>query len=263
LNDFDLGIRTLIGPLDIWALHGNIKTQGQRNLLRPHEVPLRFSELESPVTSRINVQNDGDIFVFLEEGLLLDGLRQSRMLTEDVVLPPHSSQTIKTLCVEANRWGHERGTLLQGRAPISIIASARMHDSPAEKQSSVWRSVTRIESRTMTSQTNSLTTSLQSMNSFESEEIFSGYKIYAGQTGVLIGVHGSPLILEIYASEELFRGAFQEIIKSVLIETDGSFYREVNDTEIRKFFNHVSEIPSTQTSEIHSLVINQLNPIFV
>ncbi len=250
-----------MGPLDLWALHGNNKTQGQRNLLRPHEAPLNFFELRSPVTNRINVQNDSNYFVFLEEGLLLDGLQQSRMVAQDAIVAPQSSQTIKTLCVEANRWGHERGTLLQGMAPVSVINAARMHNSPEQKQISVWRSVTRIESRTVTSRTNSLTTSLHSINSFEADEIFSGYKIHAGQTGVLIGTHGYPLIFEIYQSEELFRGAFQEIIKSVLFETDGSFYREVSDSKIRKFFDHVSEIPSTQTSEVHLLAINTRHPV--
>ena len=99
------------------------------------------------------------------------------------------------------------------------------------------------------------------MKSFQFEEICSGYQIHKGQTGVLIGIHGFPLIFEIYASEELFRGAFQEIIKSVLIETDGTFYREVNDTEIRKFLDHVLEIPSTQNSAIHRLAIDHQHPV--
>jgi len=99
------------------------------------------------------------------------------------------------------------------------------------------------------------------MKSFEFEEIISGYQIHKGQTGILIGIHGFPLMLEIYESEKLFRVTFQEIIKSVLIETDGSFYREVNDTEIRKFFDDVLKIPSTQTSDIHLLAINQQHPV--
>ena len=252
-----------MGPLDTWAIHGNVKTPGQRDLLRPHQAPVLFTELETAVTNRINVQNDSNYFIFLEEGLLLDGLQQSRVLTRDAVLAPQSNQVLQTTCIESGRWSGSRGTLLQGRAPISVIAAARMHDdSPEQKQASVWRAVSRIQTHTSTtSETRSLTTSLQSMKSFEFEEIISGYQIHKGQTGILIGIHGFPLMLEIYESEKLFRVTFQEIIKSVLIETDGSFYREVNDTEIRKFFDDVLKIPSTQTSDIHLLAINQQHPV--
>ena len=249
-----------------------------------------FFECERPIISRVIALNRSNRPILIQEGFLIEGLKQSRMVTQDQVLGPGESAQISVACVESGRWGLEGIGSHFGRAPLSVIAAARRGALGPTKgrerraQEMVWSSVSLHHTTLKNSRTTSLTEVVSSYKK-ERRPLQSDYKSSKGQTGVVVSALGKPLAMEVFESQEIFELQFKEIVQSFLWDVPSNTRSQTSKKEIVDFLREIADISSTKTSggtsisfnstslnssfrgsvlrDIHGLAINQQHPILV
>ena len=88
-------MREQVGPLDIWAIHlPSERTLTDKSIHIADVGMLNFIECEKPRIGNIIVSNQENAPAFLQEGLIIEGLRQSRMVAFDYVIQPKSTEMI-------------------------------------------------------------------------------------------------------------------------------------------------------------------------
>ena len=243
---------------------------------------------------RIFVTNPASTPAFLNEGQIIEGLRQSRMVTFDLLIQPRTSASLQVVCVEEKRWGEEQEGSLAYRAPISVIAALRQRpllqteDARNFSQRNVWSSVSRHQSRTNSLHTTSLSHMVDTYHSSSSylPLIQSASKqLQDDHCGMVVSALGEPLLVETFGDSFIFAQHFESIIQSVFWdlnhfeslpsskETTRNFFRDVTSISVSSteedFFKIVGNLSlkvfhkSNELEAIHSLAINHEHPIFV
>lgn len=236
-----LGHPQVFGPIEVWPLHASHQTPqdwgwGLGNL--------EVSEALIPVPSVLHVANAGAAPVFLPVGFLIGGLRQSRMVAEDVVLRAGESREIPVLCVEAGRFHAAEVAQEAGRAPLSVmlaglVASDGAPGAPQQnRQASVWDSVSRHEQRSGARPTHSLTqvmaedgTRRVTQQCVEAD-LRERLNLHPEQVGVIAAVAGQPLVMETFGSPTLAKAHIADMIRGLAFDADGlelgrSAYRNI------------------------------------
>jgi len=132
------------GPIEVWPLHAPQQrltgmTWGLENL--------DITEVFDPDPNLLHVTNGGTEPVFVPMGFLIGGLKQTRMVAEDLVIPAGVGMEIPVLCVEVGRFGATQGVWSAGRAPLSVLTAGAWQSEPSVRQGAVWESVRRQERR--------------------------------------------------------------------------------------------------------------------
>jgi len=287
-------MREQVGPLDIWGLHLPPELTIKDNSIHiANAGMLKFAECERPTVGRIIAFNEESAPVLLQEGLIIEGLRQSRMVAFDQIMHPESTKSIDVVCVEEGRWSDEFDGDLIHRAPISVIAALRKQpriqsgDIRGYRQKQVWSSVVRHQSRTQSMHTTSLSHMVHSYRNSESYFPFvqpSSYQPRNGQSGLVVSVLGEPVLMEIFGNEFLFTQHFESIIQSVLWDLDDYGNVKTSNRSVIDFLESITSVnvansesdfyqviehlslkithePNEQIA-VHSLAINHNHPIF-
>jgi len=287
-------MREQVGPLDIWGLHLPPELTIKDNSIHiANAGMLKFAECERPTVGRIIAFNEESAPVLLQEGLIIEGLRQSRMVAFDQIMHPESTKSIDVVCVEEGRWSDEFDGDLIHRAPISVIAALRKQpriqsaDIRGYRQKQVWSSVVRHQSRTQSMHTTSLSHMVHSYRNSESYFPFvqpSSYQPRNGQSGLVVSAMGEPVLMEMFGNEFLFTQHFESIIQSVLWDLDDygnvktshrsviDFLESITSVNVAKsesdFYQVIEHLSLKITHEpieqmaVHSLAINHNHPIF-
>jgi hypothetical protein len=103
----------------------------------------------------LDVRNTSDLLVFLMDGDILEGAKQTRVLNTSVLLAPHSRTVIPVSCVEQGRWRYTsrsfRGSkhtaprstrVLKSQSVLYSLRAGQMHDAD---QGKVWENVRGID----------------------------------------------------------------------------------------------------------------------
>ncbi len=159
----------------------------------------------SPSVPELVVHNAGPRPALLLEGELLEGGWQHRGLVADVILAPGTHHVLEVACVEHGRWdGAQAHNRRARRAPAGVRAALRMNQQ--HRQHEVWERVARHERRHGASPTNSLLDHLDAYGEeYESPDWAAAAAILPGQRGVVLGVGGRPLALELFGSMRALR----------------------------------------------------------
>ena len=193
------------------------------------------SELESAEVPTLLVTNTTDQPVLLLEGEVLEGGQQTRTLNVSVLVPANSSVEVPVSCVEAGRWGGERGFRrsnymtsreVRTRKLVGVQRNLRlMPGYKASDQGAVWGAVSDSLER---HQTSSPTSSFEEVRAaaYERDDarreatdrlIATGPE--AGQTGVVVAVDGKVVSAELFGSPELLAARWEQIVRSVMFES--------------------------------------------
>lgn len=151
----------------------------------------------SPVVGELVVQNRGPRPVALLEGDLLEGGWQDRALVADVILAPQERRVVEVCCVEQGRWSGgatHRGT--HRRVAPSVLGATRA-DRDGARQSRVWTRVDRYAPAVGASATGAMRDHLEAVRSDAGLEQF---RPVDGQRGIVIGICGTPIALELFDS---------------------------------------------------------------
>lgn len=152
----------------------------------------------APVVGELVVANTGPRPVLLLEGELLQGGHQHRVTSRTTVVEPGRPVVVPVRCVEQGRWSGARAHTRDGRrAPTSVRA--------ARSQAQTWAEVSRYEQRYARSDTSSLLDAAAPAEA-AAADLVRGIAPLPFQSGVLIGVAGQPLLLEVPAVLRLSDG---------------------------------------------------------
>ena len=188
----------------------------------------------TPVVGEVVVTNPGHRPALLAEGQLLEGGLQHRVVTRAAMIAPRSSQVVEVRCVEEGRWAGD-GALRQGdRAPVSVRA--------AKDQREVWRRVSRYGG----SATRSLLET-SAVRRAEAARLVEGIRPAPFQSGVLIGVGGHPVWLEVYDVPGILAFVWDRLLGGLALDAVGAAPIETPGRRARRF---VGTLPTPEPDAV-------------
>lgn len=219
-----VGAGTAAGPVTIfpvWTAGG-----GRLGISTGLKADIAVSELTSGArVGNLTILNKGKTNVLLLEGELLEGGQQHRTCARDVLVAPGESMDVETFCVEAGRWeaGQSIHRRLARRAPLSV-RSELVYAGAApgrDSQAQIWERVRRFDVARGPSATSSLPEHLDRFGGNSRHHSAPPIpKPLEGQRGVVIGVAGQPLLLEVFGTATLFRQHYRQLIEAVLLDAE-------------------------------------------
>lgn len=219
-----LGKPQEFGPIEIWPLHV------ERDALTGFHGgidKLEISEVLDPDPNLLFVTNTGAGHVFLPMGFLIGGLKQSRMVAEDFIIPAGVSTEMSVMCVEMGRFSDDEEPRTAGRAPVSVVAAGLGRSDAGERQEAVWRAVHAQEHRSGLQPTHSLehvmTQDLQTqaLQRCVDEAVTAKFTSEPSQIGMVATAGGEPIVMEMFGNPDLARAYGADLIRGIAFDVDG------------------------------------------
>lgn len=167
-----------------------------------------------PLVGELVVENLGPRPVALLEGDLLEGGWQDRTLTRSVLLRPQERRVVEVCCVEQGRWsggrGHGRTTR---RVSSTVLGASRGH--VGGRQHEVWERVARFETVAAPSRTGALRDHLDEVRA---DRRLTAFRPLDGQRGVIVGVMGIPVALEVFADHETLLRRWAALVEAAALD---------------------------------------------
>ncbi|MDT7615377.1 MAG: hypothetical protein QOF00_2824 [Pseudonocardiales bacterium] len=183
----------------------------------------------APVVGELVVTNRGARPALVLEGELLEGGWQHRVAAATVLVAPGASAVIEVRCVEQGRWSgggqHVRGG---ARAPVAIRA--------AGGQQQVWDRVARYGASPTQSLLDTTRDRVDAV-----DDLVGGLRPCAFQSGVLVGVAGQPLLLEVFDSPRILAAVWEGLLRGVAVDAVGAPPVETPGRRARRFVRHLPD----------------------
>jgi hypothetical protein len=196
------------GPVTLFPVWTD--APAMRGLQTGPSTRVRVAELtDGPSVGALAVENLGTKPVLLLEGELLEGGWQTRILVRDVILLPQESRVVEVACVEQHRWAGASAHTRRGRLTTkSVQAALRTSD----RQSQVWSVIRRYDEALGATATSSLADHLDRVASALLPHPLPG------QSGVIVGVAGHPIALELFGSRSALAAHLPGVVEAATLE---------------------------------------------
>jgi len=189
---------------------------------------------DGPSVSELVVTNVGDRVALLIEGELLEGGWQHRALSHDVILSPGVSMAVGVACVEQGRWAGSSPLKRRARRASASVRAA-LHAASPGMQNDVWQRIGRYDAALGGSPTQSYVDHLDRLAHLADPGLLdfgdgvSGLMqwvrqlpLLPGQRGVIAGVAGQPVSLELYPSRSALAAHLHETLTGLLLDAVAS-----------------------------------------
>jgi len=166
---------------------------------------------DTPSVAELEVTNSGSKPALVLEGELLEGGWQHRVATQSALVAANAQVVLPVRCVEQGRWGNGGGGhARRGRhAPVVVRA--------AEGQGAVWERVSRYEDRHGGTDTHSLLAATDRVEQ-AAAALVAGLSPLPFQTGVLIGIGGQPVSLEVFDSPRTLAQVWGGLVHAAAVD---------------------------------------------
>lgn len=209
LLDLHLGRPISRGGLSLFPVWNGAAVAARGYDLRSAQVSVA-ERTGSPVVGELVLTNAGTRPALVLEGELLEGGRQHRVAARSALVGAGEALVLDVRCVEEGRWHGSSQHVRSGRrAPVTVRA--------ARGQGEVWERVRHLEGQHDRSATHSL---LDATRAVEERLVAAvqGLRPLPFQAGVLVGVGGQPLFLEVYDSPRTFAHAFGPLVRALAVD---------------------------------------------
>jgi hypothetical protein len=232
-------------------------------------------EQTEPNVERLVVRNPNRSGLLIPEGTLLDGGWQTRVVAADAFIAAGTARSIGVRCVEQGRWHaanegeagdqHE----VDGRAPVSVVAALRgIGTQGSESQGKVWERVEKLQEHYGRRSTKSLLDimAVQGLNQREGRRLQGrpeeekanqrrvdprllnrvqqlAARSLPGQSGILIGIGGEPVALEIHGNPDSLNSQIQQIINAALLDAVTTRWEPTPGVKARDFAEEIMFTP--------------------
>ncbi|GAA1200040.1 ARPP-1 family domain-containing protein [Pseudonocardia alaniniphila] len=160
----------------------------------------------APVVGELVVTNGGARPALVLEGELLEGGWQHRVAARSVVVEPGASVVLEVRCVEHGRWNGGGEHVRTGRrAPVQVRAAVGQHE--------VWERVRRYGQ----SATESLLETTRSVDD-AAAALVGDLRPLPFQSGVLIGISGWPVLLEVFDSPRTLAQVWDGMLHAAAVD---------------------------------------------
>lgn len=197
----------------------------------------------SPVVEQLVVGNPAARPALVLDGDLLPGGQQHRVARQSVMVPAHSSLVLDVLCVEAGRWsGGSAHRAARRRAPVEVRAAL------TTGQQAVWDRVDGYGARFGRNATGSL---LEVADRAEqgARALVSGLRPLPGQCGLLVGLGGQPLLLEVVDSPRTLAALWGPLLRSVALDALHAAVLPTPGRRARRFLDRVQQAQLHRTGD--------------
>jgi ARG and Rhodanese-Phosphatase-superfamily-associated Protein domain len=177
---------------------------------------------DGPVVDKLLLTNPTEFVFLVLEGLLVAGGWQHRVVTHSWLAGPHDEFVLDVRCVEQGRWNGDHGHGVdRRRVPVSIRGALRETAGPriADRrvdQGTVWSRVERYEASFGSSPTSSLVDVMDTTLDPAAYEALP--KALPGQRGVLVGVAGHPVLLELFDHPRTLATQLAPLLEGMLLD---------------------------------------------
>lgn len=193
----------------------------------------------SPVVGELVATNAGPRPVLLLEGELLEGGQQHRVAARTVVVPAQGSVVLDVRCVEAGRWsGNDRHSRGGRRAPMRV----RARSNPSQQE--VWDEVGRVRHAYGAGPTASLLDATRSVED-AAAELVRDLRPLPFQSGLLVGIAGQPLLLEVFDSPRTLAHAWRHLLNAVALDAVGLPPVPTPGRRARRFLDRLGSVEAT------------------
>ena len=284
------GNQTLSGPythgnLAIFLVHGPDQIASDREMLTLQEALEQKLVVvhETGTVSELAIENlSDDIDVFVQSGDIVQGGKQDRTITTDLVLTPKSGKVpLGSFCVEAGRWtGRAGGEVELFESSTNALSTLDLKRAvKAASQSAVWEEVAETQSRLEESlgfagirvagYASSLEMTLGGDKVRDSTEpyIQALEGILAGKDNVVgfsFAINGNLNSAEVYGSQALFARLWPKLLRASSVEAlaEGSVEGDsVTAAEVAEFLEVSSHAEPTTRGVGETMQIIQVeNP---
>jgi hypothetical protein len=224
--------------LSVYLLHASGTNDGAKLLtLQEAMAQQKVAVYETGQVNELAIENKSAEDVYIQAGDIVKGGRQDRVLSTDLVLPPHSGRLpIGAFCVEHGRWT-QRGSEASDRFSASNRAVSfkeiKMAVRDQGQQSKVWQEVASAQrklavSGALSAAAPSLSPSSMQLTLENSRlaETTAGYvdslaKIidsHADAVGFVYAINGRINSADQYASRDLFRRMWMKMLQAAATE---------------------------------------------
>jgi hypothetical protein len=194
IPDLHVGHGITAGPVTLFPVWADAAPLP--NVVTGTAARLSVTELpDGAAVPHLTVTNLGPKPALLLEGELLEGGLQTRALAFDLLIEPQTSAVVDVACVEHGRWAGSNSHDRRARH-TSASVHHRLRGDKASRQHDVWASVARFDQATGPTDSGSFADHLDRLP----EEDVEVARVLPGQTGVIIGVAGWPMTIELFGS---------------------------------------------------------------
>lgn len=190
---------------------------------------VRVTELhESGSVPELLLENNSDLPVLLVDGEELVGAKQNRVLNLTILAPAKYITIIPVSCVEAGRWRMEASDLQladhfmyslgRGERVTQVTAAMRSNGTRKSDQGAVWRNIAAKATRLKALSPTGAMSAIYERHANSVEEVARAFSWQEGQCGVVFGIGGRILGLEIFDHPEVMRRFFQKLVRSYALD---------------------------------------------
>ncbi len=235
LLDLHLGKPVTRGALTLFPLWSGTAVITRGYAVSPEG--LLVEEQPDPVVEELVVTNPGPQPALVLEGEMLAGGWQHRVAARTVLVPAGARQVIDVRCVERGRFsGVPRHARTGRRAPARV--RARAHDS----QHAVWAEVTRYEQRHGASETASLMEVTRPVER-RAADLVRGVAPLPYSAGVLVGIGGQPVMLEVFDSPRTLQHAWDQLLQAAAVDAVDGPPVPTPGRRARRFVDRLTDAP--------------------
>jgi hypothetical protein len=234
LLDLHLGRPITRGGLTLFPVwNGRAVARPEYDL---HSTAVRVDERAgSPVVGELVVANIGERPALVLAGELLEGGQQHRVAARSIVVEQGDSVVLDVHCVEQGRWS---GTTAHARSGRRAPTSVRARDN----QGDVWRRVAAFEQTHGATATGSVMDATRSLQD-RAAALVQGIEPLPFSSGVLIGVGGQPLLLEVFDSPETLAAVWQQLLQAAAVDALDAPAVATPGRRARRFVERLSQLP--------------------
>jgi len=182
---------------------------------------IEISEVEGGQVPQVKIRNRSNKTIFLMGGEVITGCKQDRILGRGVLLGPKRKEVIVPVyCVEQGRWTYQSETFSSRKNLGTSNLRAEAQKGKGDTQTNIWSDVTKMQQKMKVS---SRTGNYQHI--FDKSEIKNevGYyekefhdipQLQKDTVGVIVGVGGKVISVDIFCNPEVFQKKWPKILKA-------------------------------------------------
>jgi hypothetical protein len=183
---------------------------------------------EHGTVNAIEVVNHSDHFVFMMDGDMLEGAKQTRVLNTSVFFAPRSRTVAPVSCVEQGRWQytsrhfrasqHVAPRSIRARKSADVAGSLRSGQRHMADQSAVWKGVRGIDERNrVASPTSSLADAYDHLQS-GLDPLLASFTGHPDANGFALFVGRHLLCIDVFNRRDVCASYLPKILRAVAIE---------------------------------------------
>lgn len=205
---------------------------------------VQVAELDGgAAVAQLQLANLGNRPVLVLEGQLLEGGWQHRMVARSTLVAAAARQGIDVMCVEQGRWDGDRLHETAGRRASYRVRDGLRH---GDAQGEVWRRVSSYDGLVGANPTDSFARHLDRVED-DVESLVRGLRPLPGQMGVLVGIAGQPVSVEVFDSPYVLRRQFGSIVRAAAMDALGKPAVPTPSRRARRFVDRVAAVSCAPT----------------